>query len=254
MEQRAAVVVERPSRRTCRGSSRDATVAPASSPARGVTVFSDENCSRSAPEHAAPAADLVEPLRQAPGSREARASAQASAAAASRTIVAHSSIRSACVRCDTMQTRSQYSPRISVEDRNTRFDALILASSSSVRLLVAAAHPERDDGELRVPADLDVRVGAQRGVDAFGQVELLVERVAERGDAVQHQREPDAQARARRATAPASARCSSAAPPSGAGPAGRPPPRSARRASPRGRARSARRCRTAGTGPCAGPG
>ena len=74
-----------------------------------------------------------------------------------------------------MHTRSQYSPRISVEDRNTRFVALMPSKQLPRSLLVAAAHPERHHGELRIPSDLDVRIGAQLVGDPPGQVELLVQ-------------------------------------------------------------------------------
>ena len=135
---------------------------PADPAARGVTVFNDENCRTSAPRHVPP------PPPRADRSAEARTSGSSGIGSPAHRrppprarSPTHSSIRSACVRCDTMQIRSQYSPPISVDDRNTRFDALIRRKQLAVRRLVAAAQPERDDGELRLPADLDRRVGAR---------------------------------------------------------------------------------------------
>src|SRR5581483_6292585 len=63
-----------------------------------------------------------------------------------------------------------------------------------VRRVVASAQPERHHGELGLPGKLELGNLAQLLVQDPREIELLVERVAERRDAVERKREPHAQA------------------------------------------------------------
>ena len=89
-----------------------------------------------------------------------------------------------------MHTRIQYSPRIRVLERNTRFDAFDPTQQVRLRLVVGVPEPERHDAELWGPAHLEQRIVHEARMDHLGQVELLVEGLAEGRDPVQDEREP----------------------------------------------------------------
>ena len=82
---------------------------PTASAGRGANVFSEENCSGSRASRTPPASHLVEPLRERLHLRHLRHRLDhpARSAAALRTMSMHSSMRSPCVRWDTMHARSR---------------------------------------------------------------------------------------------------------------------------------------------------
>ena len=143
---------------------------------------------------------VVQRARRAPGPRASRACAAPAsparygATSAPRMISIASSIRSRCVRWLTMHARMMWRPSIVVLERYTRFGLVDPREERPVLVVGRPREPERHHGELRRPRQLDLGDLGERRVQVLREVELLVERLPERAHAVEHERQPHAEA------------------------------------------------------------
>src|SRR5919106_2819526 len=167
---------------------------PTSSDARGVTVFSEENCRTSA-------AWNVEP-RTASASRSASACTSGSSGTPSprghRGRGAPDDLDAfvdpVAMRPVRQDARADREPAVDHRARQehalARVDRL---QEPAVRDVIAVAQPEGHDGQIGRPRQLQEGLRFQPVVERLGQIELLVERLTERRHTVEPQREPRAE-------------------------------------------------------------
>src|SRR3954469_19751457 len=167
--------------------------APGRSVARGTTVFNDENCSTSAPRSLPPAATSC---NRSPSARTSGSSGRGPPADGGPRLTHDRGALVDAVGVRSVRHDADPQPVLPTDQRRRQehtFGRVDPLEELAVGRLVAAPDPERDDGELRLPADLDRGVRGKRRVRALRQVELLIECTTERGHAVQRQRPPHAQ-------------------------------------------------------------
>src|SRR3954453_14883341 len=170
-----------------------AIAAPGRSLARGVTVLSDENCRRSAPRSVPPA---VTSSSRSASARISGSSGIGSPADRGRRLADDPRALVDPIGVRPMRHDADAQPVLAADQRGGQEHPLRCVDpleERTVRGLLPRPEPEGDDRQLRPPAHLERGVRGERRVRAFGEVELLVEGIPERGDAVQRQRPPHAQ-------------------------------------------------------------